>query len=199
MSNRRVYISVISMYIMINKESKQTKKTETKGLYNTTSSNHSLNKTGDNKQMSKQAKIVTIKKEYLSGYCYEIRQEKKYPSILNFYKDNKLIGLRLISDLIRQIEKEEKEDKVQVNKDKLKDSDINKEEISTTKENAREKDKGESDITAQKDKDFMEKTELQKVFDINDKEVCAKCGFSFDDGRDLNEHEHICRNGVTKK
>jgi len=35
MSNRKVYISVISMYIMINKESKQTKKTETKGLYNT--------------------------------------------------------------------------------------------------------------------------------------------------------------------
>ena len=34
---------------------------------------------------------------------------------------------------------------VQVNEDKLKDSDRNKEEISTTKENAREQDKGESD------------------------------------------------------
>jgi len=51
---------------MINKESKQTKKTTTKGLYNTIPSNHSLNKTGDNKQM-RNHRIEQIKQMQKDG------------------------------------------------------------------------------------------------------------------------------------
>ena len=116
MSNRKVYISVISVYNMTNKESKQTKKTETKGLYNSITSVHSLNKTGDKQKM--QERNLTSQ-DIEEGYTKVWGEENKRSSAM-------------------QVESS-------VNQNKLKDSDRNKEEISTTKENAREQDKGESD------------------------------------------------------
>jgi len=45
------------------------------------------------------AKPKLIKKVYLSGCVIEIKQDSKYKSIIEVYKDSKFIGLFCMSDL----------------------------------------------------------------------------------------------------
>ena len=82
---------------------------------------------------------------------YELVQEKKYPVLINLYKNGVCVAVRGLFDLFDLVDKQR-----------------------PTTEPEPEPEQ-EAKVTE-----------------------CVKCGFSFDDGRDLNEHEHICKNGVTK-
>jgi len=100
-------------------ETKETKNTETKGLYNRIYSiKHNNRKviTGDKQTMTNNKKTV-IKTEYKdTDSIYEMRQDNKYNTIIEVYKNNKIVLVTSISEIIEAVNEKRVDQKREVSK-----------------------------------------------------------------------------------